>query len=352
MKTKKRLFALLSAAVMSISLSGVSAGADYEPYYAGYSFEDAFQDYLEQNGLHHYEGLGVLKDVFRGEVYYSDQALELHILQPPYAEIIMRTDISAEESAAKLWDILDTYFEGEETEKRYDALTGTTNYIAVGKKYFQYSAGKQPYGLIFNQDFTTSFSDGIIAKLMEEELITKYQAWDFSISDWHVFTDGCLYYCSTDEDAVRAYLEAHHPSYQIYHRDGDTYGFFVAPEGVTDWSSTNSASPNVKFTKEEQLMLWEEIYRDLNVFVDLNSYVWSVGSPGEHASGYTAALIRGDLDIDGAVDVTDAVKMLHLLNEDTGLTITEAGISNADFNRDNELTLDDFRALMRYLAGY
>ena len=99
-------------------------------------------------------------------------------------------------------------------------------------------------------------------------------------------------------------------------------------------------------------MLWEEIYRDLNVFVDLNSYVWSVGSPGEHASGYTAALIRGDLDIDGAVDVTDAVKMLHLLNEDTGLTITEAGISNADFNRDNELTLDDFRALMRYLAGY
>ncbi|MBQ8920696.1 MAG: hypothetical protein IJ060_00860 [Oscillospiraceae bacterium] len=40
-----------------------------------------------------------------------------------------------------------------------------------------------------------------------------------------------------------------------------------------------------------------------------------------------------------------------LINEDSTLNITDDGIDNADFNRDERLNMEDFRSIMRYLAG-
>ncbi len=359
MKAKKRIFAGLSAAVMTVFWCSVPANAS-EPPAPTEPFDAAFQAYLEQNGLHHYEGLGVLKEEFRGEPFYSDQNEVLDFVATPYATAVLRTDIYEGKAIDEVWKLLESHFADADTEIVRNPQTGSVSFKADGIPYCVYNESDHNI-MIRNYELSTAFSDEIIEKLLAEELIAGYRAWEFSADEWSLSTVGCLYYNASTEDAVRAYLNEHHPDYDIYHIDANLYGFFVAPAGVTEWSgytvqgtgTYRNIIPDIRLTNEQQLMLWEEMWQDIHVFPDLNYYILNEKSGGKSAaSDDIAAMIHGDLDIDGAVDVTDAVKMLRLLNEDTTLPITEAGISNADFNRDNELTLDDFRALMRYLAGY
>lgn len=60
--------------------------------------------------------------------------------------------------------------------------------------------------------------------------------------------------------------------------------------------------------------------------------------------------IRGDLSCDGRTDVTDAVMLARFLAEDTGVSVTEQGLVNADCDGIKGLSPDDLTAILRYIA--
>ena len=63
------------------------------------------------------------------------------------------------------------------------------------------------------------------------------------------------------------------------------------------------------------------------------------------------ALLRGDTDCNGTVDVLDAVLLARVAAEDTSCGATDQGKQNADVTGDGTVKTDDLTTLLRYLAG-
>ena len=62
-------------------------------------------------------------------------------------------------------------------------------------------------------------------------------------------------------------------------------------------------------------------------------------------------LIRGDVDVNGLVQIADAVMLARFLAEDSGVTVTADGRFNAELDGKEGLTSDDLVMLLRMLAG-
>ncbi|MBR5361826.1 MAG: DUF4981 domain-containing protein [Oscillospiraceae bacterium] len=60
--------------------------------------------------------------------------------------------------------------------------------------------------------------------------------------------------------------------------------------------------------------------------------------------------LRGDVNIDGKVDVSDAVLLARFVAEDTGANVTAKGKANADVNSDALLDGDDVIGILRIIA--
>ena len=69
------------------------------------------------------------------------------------------------------------------------------------------------------------------------------------------------------------------------------------------------------------------------------------------AAGEKPAKLLGDANANGEVDIADAVLMARYCAEDKEVTITEAGIANADCNSDGKLTADDIVMVLEHLAN-
>ena len=59
---------------------------------------------------------------------------------------------------------------------------------------------------------------------------------------------------------------------------------------------------------------------------------------------------RGDVNCDGAVDVSDAVLLARLIVADSRAKITDAGRRSADCNHDGFVTADDVTFLLQAIA--
>ena len=64
-----------------------------------------------------------------------------------------------------------------------------------------------------------------------------------------------------------------------------------------------------------------------------------------------ASDMRGDVNTDGKISVSDAVLLARILAEDKTAAITEHGKNNADANANGELDTGDTTAILRHLAG-
>ena len=69
----------------------------------------------------------------------------------------------------------------------------------------------------------------------------------------------------------------------------------------------------------------------------------------EGETGVTAVLY-GDTDCSGMVDVSDAVLLARVITEDQAAVITDKGRRNADANRNGNLDPDDITAILRHIA--
>ncbi|MBQ8920587.1 MAG: hypothetical protein IJ060_00280 [Oscillospiraceae bacterium] len=65
----------------------------------------------------------------------------------------------------------------------------------------------------------------------------------------------------------------------------------------------------------------------------------------------TGEYVRGDVDVNGVVDVLDAVLLARVVAEDTDCGVTDQGKINGDMNRDGRTVAADLTALIRVLAG-
>lgn len=63
------------------------------------------------------------------------------------------------------------------------------------------------------------------------------------------------------------------------------------------------------------------------------------------------AVLRGDLDENGTVNVMDAVMMARLVGDDPELEISEAGLNNADYNNSGAVDAKDLSDIMQNLAN-
>ena len=64
-----------------------------------------------------------------------------------------------------------------------------------------------------------------------------------------------------------------------------------------------------------------------------------------------AAKGSGDVDCNGKVEIADAILLARWLAEDKDITVTTAGLDDADLNGDGQVTADDQAKLLGWLAG-
>lgn len=60
--------------------------------------------------------------------------------------------------------------------------------------------------------------------------------------------------------------------------------------------------------------------------------------------------ITGDANLDGILDVSDAVLVARFVSEDYEAVILDDGKQNADCNRDGSLTADDLTIILKAIA--
>lgn len=61
--------------------------------------------------------------------------------------------------------------------------------------------------------------------------------------------------------------------------------------------------------------------------------------------------LRGDVDCDGFLTVSDVILLNRYLAEDITVSITQQGMANADMNEDSKVNTDDPTAILRCMAG-
>ena len=70
----------------------------------------------------------------------------------------------------------------------------------------------------------------------------------------------------------------------------------------------------------------------------------------ETTAAETVQGVKGDLSCNGKTDVSDAVMLARFLAEDTGVTVTEQGLANADCDGVRGLSPDDLTMILRIIA--
>ena len=102
------------------------------------------------------------------------------------------------------------------------------------------------------------------------------------------------------------------------------------------------------YTSLRHMNLAMEIYEKF----DLEPYLCLTAeeSENETLTGQNALAAAGDVTLDCAVDVSDAVLLARFCTEDSTAVITEQGRQNADVNGSGNIDLDDVTAILRKVA--
>ena len=102
------------------------------------------------------------------------------------------------------------------------------------------------------------------------------------------------------------------------------------------------------YTSLRHMNLAMEIYEKF----DLEPYLCLTAeeSENETLTGQNALAAAGDVTLDCAVDVSDAVLLARFCTEDSTAAVTEQGRQNADVNGSGNIDLDDVTAILRKVA--
>lgn len=85
---------------------------------------------------------------------------------------------------------------------------------------------------------------------------------------------------------------------------------------------------------------------------DLDPFMWPspLETGGSNMTGKNALALAGDVNLDCAIDVSDAVLTARYLAEDKTVKIADQGLQNADADGNGSVTPDDITAVLEYIT--
>ena len=183
-------------------------------------------------------------------------------------------------------------------------------------------------------------SDSIMHDLAKAGLITEFYTWEQGAYGQPYF--GWLSYGQDgfDKEKVERYLIDHAPDCTVEEHIRET----TFPDTVLTWKDY-SLVPNKSMSYAEQFALVADIYEATGMRPAVGGLDIVLSALGQNS---LAAV--GDVNLDNAIDVSDAVLAARFVAEDTEAEISEQGKINADLNFDSNITGDDVIAILRKIA--
>ncbi len=103
--------------------------------------------------------------------------------------------------------------------------------------------------------------------------------------------------------------------------------------------------PNGEMSFADQFALGADLYEKFGYRISVSC----LEDASMAAVGRNALAVDGDVTLDSKLSIADAVLLSRYVNEDA-VTITPQGLSNAELNSDNQLTMDDVNLILRKIA--
>ena len=117
--------------------------------------------------------------------------------------------------------------------------------------------------------------------------------------------------------------------------------------GGSGFSDAYCIIPNEPLTFQQHFDLMCQLYKEL----DLSPLVLIPATTTNNIIyGNNLLATKGDINLDGSINVSDAVLTARIIAEDATLNLTSTGMNNADVDGDGLLTIHDTATLLRRLA--
>ncbi len=400
-KTWKRLTALLLAACAAASVPAASASA---LWYWGNASNDQFADMqqLDDKGMFvavpRGEGIGTADNYqvytyhysFDSEetVTYADTGetkTELHHYEgnPIYVvcprensfRFVLKKDLDETEAETKMLEILDQYY--PEISTLYLNYKNGNNYYGVemakGTTFPIIISGIfENYIEITDRSETAGseeITSGIMRDLAKAGLISEFYTWGQTANYQQVtlpsrIASPTAYIPSyqnrksgdpTDWTAIEAWVKEHHPECEFvcvtledtelakkigYYNEEKQKPYF----GNDDYMY--AVIPPEGTTFPEHFAIAAELYEQFGIKAE-----WlcpeSASAP---ITGHNALAAAGDINLDSAIDVSDAVLLARFCAEDSEAVITAQGKQNADLDYDGSITGEDVITILKMIA--
>ncbi len=190
----------------------------------------------------------------------------------------------------------------------------------------------------------TAYCNALMHDLAEANLISRFYSYgqtavyeDFTHDPLGYGPESPALYGSkrNDPDAVRAYLAEKHPECTLE----------MTREESEWWYAFRIVSPNAQ-TFPEKFALAVDIFEDIGIC----SVFGIPASASSSLMGNDALQLQGDINIDGEVNISDAILLSRYANEDTAVSLSDIGVQKADVNADDAVNTDDVTVILRTIA--
>lgn len=372
MKTIRKLTALLSAAIMLCSGAAAVQAADPTDkdsaalWCWGTASGEAFQD-MEQ--LDH-------KGMFGDSLLYMrhiDRYVDRVAVDPETGEPVKKQEHDVRDLLYTVMPRTNTLRFVLRDDADYD--TAKQQITAIVQKYFPDVTPNDALNPgtfdIYEADETkrtAEVSESLMRELAGAGLISAFYTWG-ETADYNIVGCGYLTFYSPpdyrwnsehemvevtyDWDAVRAWVQQNHPECEFLSLTKDdvelakTLGVYHEELGhVTFHDKAYAVIPPDGTTYKEHFALAAELYEQFGLFCGF------VSPCAESAPllGKNALASAGDVNLDCAVDVSDAVLVSRFAAEDRTAVITDQGRENADVTHDGNVDAQDCAKLLQFIA--
>ena len=372
MKTIRKLTALLSAAIMLCSGAATVQAADPTDkdstalWYWGTATGEAFQD-MEQ--LDH-------KGMFGDSLLYMR-----HIDR--YVDRVAADPATGEPVRKQVHDVRDLLYtvKPRTNTLRFvlrdgvDYDTAKQQITAIVQKYFPDVTPDDPLNPgtfdIYEADETkrtAEVSESLMRELAGAGLISAFYSWG-ETADYNIASCGYLTFYSPpdyrwnsehemvevtyDWDAVRAWVQQNHPECEFLSLTKDdvelakTLGVYHEElPHVTFRDKAYAVIPPDGTTYKEHFALAAELYEQFGLCCGFTSPC-AASAP---LTGKNSLASAGDVNLDCAVDVSDAVLVSRFAAEDRTAVITDQGRANADVTHDGNVDAQDCAKLLQFIS--
>ena len=361
MKKAIRIAAMLAAAGMICAAMPVQPASAQIWTLVGSEAETAFQDMipLDDKGMLNFSGSDASYQVYMQYItdYYDKEVTDpkngevkiervyfdncrLYVVSPRMNALHFTLRSDKPEAEQQMLEILDQYYPEISTTYQqrvpndYASLNPTFYILNDGS-----SIGPHLYELCdkTEQAGSQERSDSIMHDLAEAGLITEFYTWGQSAYCEQYF--GWMSYAADgfDKEQVERYLTEHAPNCALKENHYET--------DHIEWSDYQII-PDESMSFAEQFALVADLYETTGIRPTLSFFF----DTPQLALGQNALAISGDVTLDCAVDVSDAVLLARFCAEDSEAVITAQGKQNADLNYDSNITGDDVIAILRKIA--